>query len=72
MAQPQKVSLKPVAAPQLGRGFVSAPPVLNASNHTTDYICGSCGTVLMHAEVNQVYGLTIRCENCGSFSTTDS
>jgi predicted RNA-binding Zn-ribbon protein involved in translation (DUF1610 family) len=72
MALHHKVSLKPVAAPLPGGGFVSAPPVLNASNHTTDYSCGSCGTVLMHAEANQVYGLTIRCENCGAFSATDS
>jgi DNA-directed RNA polymerase subunit RPC12/RpoP len=68
----EKVCLKPVPAPALGAGFVDAPPVLNASNHTTDYSCGTCGTVLMHAEVNQVFGLTIRCKNCGSFSATEA
>jgi predicted RNA-binding Zn-ribbon protein involved in translation (DUF1610 family) len=72
MAEHDKVSLKLIATPQTGSGFVSAPPVLNASDHTTDFTCGNCGIILMHAEINQVYGLTIRCENCGSFNSTDS
>jgi predicted RNA-binding Zn-ribbon protein involved in translation (DUF1610 family) len=49
----------------------SAPPVLNASNHTTDFCCCNCGAVLMHAEADQVFGLTIQCTKCGSFNSTD-
>jgi predicted RNA-binding Zn-ribbon protein involved in translation (DUF1610 family) len=72
MAEHNKINLKTIPAPKAGSSFVSAPPVLNASDHTTDFTCGNCGTILMHAEINQVYGLTIRCENCGTFSTTDA
>jgi predicted RNA-binding Zn-ribbon protein involved in translation (DUF1610 family) len=71
MAEHDKISLKLIAAPQAGGSFVSAPPILNASDHTTDFTCGNCGTILMHAERNQVYGLTIRCENCGRFNSTN-
>jgi hypothetical protein len=66
-----KVSLKSVATPLAGTAFISAPPVLNASDHTTDFCCATCNTVLMHAEADQVFGLTIRCTNCGAFNTTD-
>ena len=65
-----QISLKTIAVPP-GK-FVSAPPILNASDHTTDYVCGKCSTVLMHAEQNQVHNLTIRCTECGSFNSTDS
>ena len=71
MTPHDKVSLKTITGALIG-SFVSAPPVLNASDHTTDYCCANCDTVLMHAEVGQVHGLTIRCENCGSFNSTDS
>jgi hypothetical protein len=27
--------------------------------------------VLMHAEADQVFGLTIQCTTCGSFNSTD-
>jgi hypothetical protein len=41
--------------------FISAPPILNASSHTTDFICGA---VLMHTEDGQVHNLLIRCTEC--------
>ena len=56
--------------PATGRA-VSAPPVLIASLHTVDYCCGNCGTVLMHAERDQVHNLIIKCSECGSYSSTD-
>jgi predicted RNA-binding Zn-ribbon protein involved in translation (DUF1610 family) len=65
-----RVSLKTIAAPP-GK-FVTAPPILNASDHTSDFLCGKCSAVLMHAEENQVHGLTLRCTDCGSFNTTDA
>jgi predicted RNA-binding Zn-ribbon protein involved in translation (DUF1610 family) len=55
------------------RGFenaVDAPPILYASSHTIDFVCGSCGTVLLHAEDNQVHGLFIRCKKCESLNAT--
>jgi hypothetical protein len=53
-----------------GRCAVSAPPVLVASTHTVDFCCGSCGAVLLHADVGQVYGLLIHCTWCGSYNST--
>lgn len=66
-----KVSLKVITAPAIGHA-VSAPPVLVASNHTIDYACENCGTVLMHAEQGQVHNLTIHCTTCGSYNSTDA
>jgi hypothetical protein len=70
MSSHPRVSLKVVATAP-GR-FVSAPPILIASDHTTDFLCGRCSTVLLHAEEHQVHGLTIRCTECGTFNTTDA
>lgn len=54
-----------------GDCLVSAPPVLNASDHTIDYVCGACGTVLMHADEGQVHNLAILCASCGAYNSTD-
>ena len=66
----RKVSLKVVIASKTGV-LLEAPPVLKASEHSVDYTCGQCGTVLLHAEENQVHGILIRCAVCGSFNSTD-
>ena len=50
---------------------VDAPPVLIVSPHTIDYPCGNCGTVLLHAEDDQVHGLFIHCMRCGACNATD-
>jgi predicted RNA-binding Zn-ribbon protein involved in translation (DUF1610 family) len=49
---------------------VNAPPVLTASSHTIDFLCGNCGAVLLHAEDDQVHGLFIRCTQCESLNAT--
>jgi hypothetical protein len=49
---------------------VDAPPVLVASSNTIDFLCGNCGTVLMHAEDDQVHGLFIHCIRCGACNAT--
>jgi predicted RNA-binding Zn-ribbon protein involved in translation (DUF1610 family) len=49
---------------------VDAPPILVASSHTIDFLCGNCGTVLMHAEDDQVHGLFIHCTQCGACNAT--
>ena len=54
------------------RPVVSAPPLLDASSHTIDYVCGHCGTVLMHAEEGQVHNLLIHCLACGSYNSTEA
>jgi len=65
-----KIRLKII--PHSTRGpFLKAPPILVASDHTVDFTCGVCGTVLMHAENDQVHNLNILCTECGSFNSTD-
>ena len=67
----RKISLGIVTAPATG-SVLDAPPVLKASNHSVDYTCGRWGTILLHAEENQVHGLLIRCTSCGSYNSTDT
>ena len=65
-----RVALKPIPTPW-AHHIINAPPVLIASTHTVDYICGDCGVVLMHAEQGQVHNLVIHCTECGSYNSTD-
>ncbi len=64
MAEHRKISLKTIS-------IITAPPILNASDHTIDFTCGKCGTILMHAEEHQVHNVTIQCAVCGSYSSTN-
>ena len=66
-----RVSLKIVPSSTLGKA-ISAPPILDASSHTIDYVCGSCKTVLLQAEDGQVHNVLIKCVTCGTFNSTDS
>jgi len=66
-----RVGLELIPTPSSDVRFVSAPPVLIASSHTIDYVCGKCSTVLLHAELGQVHGLIIHCTACGSYNSTD-
>ncbi len=68
---PRKISLRVIVAPEIGHAL-HAPPVLMASNHSVDYTCGQCGTIVLHAEESQVYGLLIRCKQCGSYNATEA
>jgi hypothetical protein len=45
---------------------------LKASDHSVDYTCGRCDTVLLHAEEGQVRGVIFRCTKCGSYNATKS
>jgi hypothetical protein len=65
-----RLALKLVSTPWTHH-IVSAPPVLIASTNTVDYVCGTCGEVLMHAEGGQVHNLIIHCTVCGSYNSTD-
>ena len=47
---------------------VNAPPILYASSHTIDFVCGNRGTVLRHAENDQVHGLLIHCTQRESYN----
>jgi DNA-directed RNA polymerase subunit RPC12/RpoP len=69
MAMPRKIKLKVIVAPGVGH-VLEAPPVLNASDHSVDYICGHCETILLHADEGQVHGVLIRCKKCGSYNAT--
>jgi hypothetical protein len=70
MEEHKKKPLRVVTAPSTGH-VLDAPPVIVASTHTIAYTCGHCGTVLMHAEEDQIHGLLIRCAGCGSYNATD-
>ncbi len=65
----RRISLKVVAAPT--GDSLEAPPVLMASDHTIEYLCGTCGVVLMHAEDHQVYNLVVHCTACGGYNATE-
>jgi hypothetical protein len=54
----RRVRLDLIAAPSVGH-VVDAPPVLKASDHSVDYTCGRCDTVLLHAEEGQVRGVPV-------------
>jgi DNA-directed RNA polymerase subunit RPC12/RpoP len=69
--QTRKIALKIVTAPAVGH-VLDAPPVLMASEHSMDYVCGRCGTTLLHADEGQVHGLLIHCKECGSYNVTDA
>ena len=71
MTERRKVSLRTIWTPPAGIPVVSAPPILIASTHTIDYTCEKCGTVLLHADDEQVHSLKIHCTNCGSYNSTD-
>jgi hypothetical protein len=70
MGERKRDNLRIVDLP-VGRRILAAPPILIASTHTVDYCCGLCGTVLLHAEVDQVHNLVIHCMQCGSCNSTD-
>lgn len=67
----RKTPLKVVTAPAIGV-VLQAPPVLTASEHSVDYTCGRCASVLLHAEEDQVHGILIHCTKCGSYNSTDA
>jgi DNA-directed RNA polymerase subunit RPC12/RpoP len=67
----RKIALQVVNAPAIGV-VLEAPPVLMASEHSVDYICGRCATILLHADEGQVHGGLIHCTNCGSYSSTEA
>jgi DNA-directed RNA polymerase subunit RPC12/RpoP len=64
------ISLRIVTAPATGI-VLDAPPVLIASDHSVDYACGRCSTILLHAEEGQVRGFLIRCTECGTYNIMD-
>jgi DNA-directed RNA polymerase subunit RPC12/RpoP len=66
----KKIPLEVVTAPAIGVAL-DAPPVLMASEQSVDYTCGRCATILLHADEGQVYGILIRCTNCGSYNATN-
>ena len=50
----------------------SAPPALEDRKPTVNYVCGSCGAVLMHADENRVHPLIIYCTVCDACNSTDA
>ena len=70
MANRVRKPLRIIDAPRVGP-ILDAPPALAFSNHTVDYTCGHCGTVLMHAEDGQVHELMIRCNRCSRYNVAE-
>jgi hypothetical protein len=70
MSTSDRKKLTVVPAPRVGH-VLQAPPVLMASNHSVDYVCGRCEVILLHADHDQVHGVLIHCKNCGSYNRTD-
>ena len=70
MTAHSSASLKLVAPPLVGHA-IDVPPILNASDHTVDFLCGKCGAVLLYGERGQVHNVTIHCLACGSYNTTN-
>ena len=70
-AVPQK-TLKVVSAPLAIDAVPSAPPALEDRTPTVDYVCGRCGTVLMHADENKAQTLIIHCTVCDAYNSTDA
>ena len=52
----RKTSLKVINAPASGL-VLDAPPILKEIDRSVDYICGHCGTILLHAEENRVHSI---------------
>jgi DNA-directed RNA polymerase subunit RPC12/RpoP len=66
----RKIRLRWVVGPPTGH-VLDAPTII-ASAHSVDYTCGKCGTILLHAEEDQIHGLLIHCKKCGSFNATEA
>jgi predicted RNA-binding Zn-ribbon protein involved in translation (DUF1610 family) len=67
MSDRKSKPLEVVHAPSIGP-VITAPPVIVTSEHSTDYICGYCGVVLVHADEGKLPNLLIRCSQCGSYN----
>jgi hypothetical protein len=68
MARPQR-KLKLVKAPRFARPR-DFPRVPDTSLDTIDFLCGNCGTLLMHVREGQVHGVFIHCTECGACNTS--
>jgi hypothetical protein len=69
MAHPQR-KLRLVHAREHGYPR-NMPPVPEVSSDTMDFLCGNCGTLLMHISEGQVHGLFIHCTECGACNASD-
>ena len=63
------IQLRTIPRPSRG-AIVRVPPVIEA-NLGVDYVCGSCGTVLVLAEQGQIHNLQLRCTHCGAYNLMD-
>jgi len=66
------VKLKLVAAPGPEKTVLHAPPVIAVTSGTNHYLCGSCGTLLVKAETDQVHGFLVLCTVCESYNELET
>jgi predicted RNA-binding Zn-ribbon protein involved in translation (DUF1610 family) len=66
----RKIGHKVITAPSTGL-VLDAPPILKEIDQSVNYICGHCGTILLHVEENRVHSRDY-CGNCGSYNSTEA
>jgi hypothetical protein len=44
----------------------------SSRRHSVDYLCGNCGTILLHAEDGLAHNLIILCTECGARNSSDA
>ncbi len=52
--------------------FDWAPDQRSGRQHSVDYLCGNCGTILLHAEDGLAHNLLILCTECGARNSSDA
>ena len=66
------VRLKVLQEPAPRKTVLHAPPVIAVTHGTNDYVCGSCETLLVRAEADQVHGFVVQCTACGSYNELET
>jgi hypothetical protein len=61
------IKLGVISPPSVGYA-TSAPPPIVVGPDTNQNVCGSCDTLLMIADDDEVNGLIVRCRECGRYN----
>jgi DNA-directed RNA polymerase subunit RPC12/RpoP len=44
----------------------------SSPSHSVDYLCGNCGTTLLHAEDGLAHNVLILCTECGARNSSEA
>jgi DNA-directed RNA polymerase subunit RPC12/RpoP len=61
------IRLRVITPPSIGY-VSSAPPPITVTRNGNEYVCGQCSTLLVIADDDEIYGLTVRCRECGRYN----